>query len=114
MSNLEEEKSWNLKGEITKLSEELFREKFKILSASERKNLENKEFLSDYIKKIRSVSSSIEENIRNFGRRFEEIFTEFGLTDDMFYQKSRGIPGFIKSIVNGDIVLPNDNVKAYY
>ena len=114
MSNLEEEKSWNLKGEITILSEELFREKFKILSESERKNLENKEFLSYYIKRIRAVSSSMEENIRNFGRKFESIFTEFGLTEEMFYQKSRGIPGFVKSIVNGDIVLPNDNVKLIF
>jgi ATP-dependent helicase/nuclease subunit A len=33
MANLDDEKSWNLKGEILRLSEELFREKFKILSA---------------------------------------------------------------------------------
>jgi len=111
MSNLEEEKSWNLKGEITKLAEELFREKFKILSGSERDNLANKEFLSDYIIKIRSLSSSIEERINDFGRRFGEIYAGFRLTDDMFYQKSRGIPGFIKSFINGNIVLPNDNVR---
>jgi len=111
MSNLEDEKSWNLKGEITKLAQELFREKFKILSESERNNLENKEFLSGYIKKIRSLSSSIEERINDFGQRLKEIYSGFGLTDDMFYQKSRGVPGFIKSIVNGNIVLPNDNVR---
>ena len=56
MSNIDEEKSWNLKDGIIKLSEELFKEKFKILSAGERSNLENKEFLLDYIEKIRSLT----------------------------------------------------------
>ena len=32
MSNIDEDKSWNLKDGIIKLSEELFKEKFKILS----------------------------------------------------------------------------------
>ena len=45
MSNIEDEKSWNLKAGITKLAEELFKEKFKILSADERSHLANKEFL---------------------------------------------------------------------
>ena len=59
MSNIDDEKSWNLKEGIIKLSEELFKEKFKILSADERSNLENKEFLLGYIEKIKSVSSFI-------------------------------------------------------
>jgi ATP-dependent helicase/nuclease subunit A len=44
-SNIEEEKSWNLKKSITDLSEELFKEKFKILSFEERSKLEDKKFL---------------------------------------------------------------------
>ena len=55
MSNIEDEKSWNLKEGIVKLSEELFKEKFKILSSGERSNLQNKEFLLSYIKKVKSI-----------------------------------------------------------
>lgn len=111
MRNLEEEKSWNLKGEITKLSEELFREKFKILSESERKKLEDKSFLREYIDKIKNIISSIEKKTKDSGKELQDIYIRFGLTDDMFYQKSRGIPGFIRSLTDGKISIPNNNVK---
>ena len=51
MSNIDEEKSWNLKEGIIRLAEELFKEKFKILSAEERSKLEDKKFLLGYIDK---------------------------------------------------------------
>ena len=69
MTNIEEDKSWNLKDGILKLSEELFKEKFKILSAGERSNLENKEFLLEYIEKIRSLSGSFEKKLTDLGRQ---------------------------------------------
>src|SRR5450759_2636814 len=63
MSNIDEEKSWNLKDGIIKLAEELFKEKFKILSTDERSKLENKKFLLGYIEKIRSISRSFEKKL---------------------------------------------------
>ena len=54
---------------LLKLSEELFKEKFKILSAGERSNLENKEFLLGYIEKIRSLSDSFEKTLTELGRK---------------------------------------------
>ena len=71
MTNIEEDKSWNLKDGIIKLSEELFKEKFKILSAGERSNLENKEFLLEYIEKIRSLSASFEKKMTESGKSWQ-------------------------------------------
>lgn len=103
ISNLQEEKSWNLKEEIMKLSEELFRERFKILSGEERSNLQNKEFLIAYISKISVLSSSFERRMTQIGKECERIFTEFDLSDDMFYLKGRGIPAIIKTLAVGRI-----------
>ena len=111
LRNLEEEKTWNLKAEITKLAEELFREKFKILSETERGKLEDKSFLRNYIGNLRALISSIEKRIEDFGKELEDIYIRFQLTDDMFYSKSRGIPAFIKSLINGIILLPNNSVR---
>jgi len=111
MSNIDEEKSWNLKGGIIKLAEELFKEKFKILSAEERSNLENKGFLLDYIKKIKSVSSSFEKRLTGYGKRCDEIVQKFELSDDMFYRKGQGIPRFIRSLVSGIVIAPNSYVR---
>ena len=112
MANLDEEKSWNLKEEIMVLAEELFREKFKILSADERSKLEDKDYLMDYIKKIRSISFAFEQKMTGIGRECEKIFAKYGLTDDMFFQKSRGIPSVIKILSAGKIPDSIDKLRV--
>ena len=111
MSNIDDEKSWNLKDGIIKLAEELFKEKFKILSSGERSNLENKKFLLRYIEKIKSISSSFEKELQNYGKRADEIFSKFELSDDMFYRKGRGVPGFIRFMLYGVVKEPNSWVR---
>jgi ATP-dependent exoDNAse (exonuclease V) beta subunit len=111
MSNIDDEKSWNLKYGITKLADELFKEKFKILSENERSNLENKTFLLEYIEKIKSISSTFENKLTEYGKVAMMIYATFELTDDMFYRKGQGIPRFIKSIAGGNIIIPNSWVR---
>ncbi len=111
MSNIDDEKSWNLKEGIIKLAGELFKEKFKLLSIEEQSKLKDKKFLSDYIEKIRSVSQSFEKKLVDFGRKAEEIYTLYDLSDDLFYRKSQGIPGFIRTLVSGNIKEPNSYVR---
>ena len=110
-SNIEEEKSWNLKDAIISLAEELFKEKFKILSFEEQSKLEDKIFLLEYIKKIRLISHSFEKELIAFGGRASEIISEFELTDDLFYRKGQGIPSFVKSMVSGNMKGPNSYVR---
>ena len=109
--NIEDEKSWNLKEGIKNLGEELFKEKFKILSAGERSNLENKKFLLEYIEKIKAVSSSFEKQLYIYGKRAEEIFLKFELSDEMFYRKGQGVPRFISQLVSGSVTKPNNYVR---
>jgi ATP-dependent helicase/nuclease subunit A len=111
MSNIDDEKSWNLKAGIIRLAEELFKEKFKILSERERSKLADKEFLLSYIKKLRSVTQTFEVKLVDFGKRAEEIYTLHDLSEDLFYRKGQGIPGFIKSLISGNIKDPNSYVR---
>ncbi len=111
MSNIDEEKSWNLKAGIIRLAEELFKEKFKILSENDRSKLEDKEFLLEYIKKIRTVTHSFETKLVEFGKKADEIYTLYDLSEELFYRKGQGIPGLIKSLVSGNIRDPNSYVR---
>jgi len=111
MTNIEEDRNWNLKDGIVKLSEELFKEKFKILSSGERSMLQNKELLLGYIEKIRSLSNSFEKTLTEQGGRAAKIFSDCNLSDEMFYQKGRGVPGFIKSLASGSVKEPNNYVR---
>ncbi|MBK7132730.1 MAG: UvrD-helicase domain-containing protein [Bacteroidales bacterium] len=111
MSNIDDEKSWNLKNGITRLADELFKEKFKILSESERSNLENKQFLLDYIEKIKSVTASFEKKLTESGTLGLMIYSTFELTDDMFYRKGQGVPRLLKSFAAGNIIAPNSYIR---
>jgi ATP-dependent helicase/nuclease subunit A len=107
MSNIDDEKSWNFKDGIIKLAEELFKEKFKILSLEERSKLEDKNFLLGYIDTMKSISDSFEKKSLEFGKSADEIYIKYDLSVDMFYQKGKGIPGYIKSLISGTIKEPS-------
>ena len=113
-SNIEDEKGWNLKEEILKLAGELFKEKFKMLSSDERKVLADKEYLASYIDELRTMSSSFENRMISFGVKCLEIFSEYGLTDEMFYQKGKGVPSFIRALATGDMGGPNSYSRKIY
>lgn len=112
LSNIEDEKTWNLKKGIVKLAEELFKENYKILSAGERSNLEDKDFLLAYIAKVKLISLEFEKKMGEFGRLAMMIYSSFNLTDDMFFQKGKGVPKYIKSLAEGSISEPNGYVRG--
>jgi ATP-dependent helicase/nuclease subunit A len=111
MSNIEDEKSWNLKNAIIILAEELFKEKFKILSEDDRSNLENKKFLLDYIDRIKLISASFKKQLIDYGKRADEIYSKYELSEDMFYRKGQGVPRFIRMLVSGEVAGPNSYVR---
>lgn len=111
-SKLSEEKSWNPKNDILRLAEEIFRERFKMLSVEERSRLEDKKFLLDYIAGIRSIKEGFEETMFSAGEKCARLFSEYGLTDDMFYQKSKGVPGFVRALASGRLTEPKTYVRA--
>ena len=111
LKNIDDEKTWNIKTAILKLAEELFKEKYKILSADERSNLENKQFLTKYINTIKSLKSGFEKKLPELGAKADTIFSEYQLRDEMFYQKGRGIPGFIRDLLDGTVKKPNNYVR---
>jgi len=112
LNNIDEEKTWNLKSGIIKLAGELFKENYKILSADERSKLEDKDFLLAYIEKIKSVSLEFEKKMAEFGNLAMMIYSSFDLTDDMFFQKGKGVPKYIKSLAGGTVPEPNGYVRG--
>ncbi|MCU0409444.1 MAG: UvrD-helicase domain-containing protein, partial [Bacteroidales bacterium] len=112
LSNISAEKSWNLKNEISSLSRELFRENFRILSADQQDKLSDKEFLAAYIKKLRDLSAGFEAELRTKALKASAMIENFGLTDEMFYQKGRGVASFVRSHASGTVREPNQYVRA--
>lgn len=113
ISNIDNEKSWNLRGGITHLSGEIFKEKFKILSKEEMPKLRDKEYLTGYITKMKCISSSFEKFMKESGQKAMVAFASYQLSDDMFFRKGQGIPGFVKMLAAGEIPERiNDTVRS--
>ncbi len=111
-ANIEEGKTWDLRKGIIGLAGELFNEKFKLLAPEEKQKLQDKEFLKSYIKEMRSVISSFDMDMKELGLKCLGILDLYNLSDDMFYQKGKGVPGLIRSVAKGEIKYPNSYVRA--
>ena len=111
-SRLNDDKSWNPREVILKLSHELFRERYKILSEQDKTKFEDKKFLLNYIEKLKAIRSRFEEKLRSAGAECERIFALYGLTDDMFFHKGQGVPGFVHALSAGGTKGPNSYVRA--
>jgi ATP-dependent helicase/nuclease subunit A len=110
-ANIDEGKSWDLRKNIIGLASELFNEKFRLLSHDEKERLEDKEFLTAYIHEMRSISSVFIGKMKELGEICLHIFNRFNLSDEMFYQRGKGIPGFIRALADGRINNPNSYVR---
>lgn len=110
-ANIEDEKTWDIRKNIIDLSNELFSEKFRLISKEGKSKIRDKVFLASYIREMRSLLSGFEENMKKSGEVCLTFFSKFQLTDDMFYQRGRGVPGFIRSIACGNIKEPNKYVR---
>ncbi len=110
-ANIEDEKSWDLKKSILDLSQELFREQFRLLTAEEKSRIQDKDFLISYIREMRAVSSGFKKKMEALGEKCLSIFNKLSLTDEMFYRKSQGVPGYIRSLAGGILKAPNSYVR---
>jgi ATP-dependent exoDNAse (exonuclease V) beta subunit len=111
-ANIEEGKTWDLRKSITVLAGELFNEKFKLLSQDEKQKLQDKELLKSYIKEMRSIKSSFSTVLKEKGLKSLNIIDLYNLSDDMFFQKGKGVASYIRSVSKGEIRLPNSYVRA--
>ena len=95
---LEEGKNWKIKGEIISLSEELFKEKYKLLPVSEKDKLRDRKLLADYIKELKSIRSDFFSCLHRSSSEILLLIDKYGVTDDMFFQGRKGIPSFLRKI----------------
>ncbi|MGB8490454.1 MAG: UvrD-helicase domain-containing protein, partial [Bacteroidales bacterium] len=111
-ASIEDEKGWDLRKSIYNLSQELFKEKFKLLSQKARTELQDKEFLASYIRDLRAIARDFSDKLKELGKKCLSIYSASGLSDDMFFHKSSGVPGFIRSLAEGVFRPPNSYVQA--
>lgn len=111
-ATIEDGKSWDIKRSIRGLSGELFNEKFRLLPEEAKKKTGDKELLVSYINELKALRSGFLKTMKELGSECRAYFDTFGLTDDMFFQKTKGVPGFVRAALGGAPRQPNSYVRA--
>jgi ATP-dependent helicase/nuclease subunit A len=99
---IENGKSWNLKNDILKLAEEIFKEKFKLLTEQEREKLKDREYLLNYVSELKILRSDFAKELIGYADRCTQMLDKHNVADNMFLRGNNGgVPSFIKAMREG-------------
>ncbi len=101
---------WNLKNDILRFSQELFRERFRESSAELISQLKDRESINRYESRLFKYKQWFENHLKDLGEGAIRIINDAGLTPDDFYNKDRGPAGFLLKISKGIMKEPGDSV----
>lgn len=101
--------TWNIKKDIQNLSEEIFKESYKVFSDEIQKDIADKTILSDYKNMLLSIIRSFEKQSKDVAQKALNIIERYGLSIEDFKGKSRSpFSAFIK-LAQGEINSPNSS-----
>lgn len=100
--NIEEDKSWNVIGQVKKFGKTIFREYYKTHSEELNARIAEKGFFPKYVKELEALRAQAKKTMNDLGDQFFEIIEKHGLTPDSFANKTRGIPSYFKKLQGND------------
>lgn len=76
---IENNKGWNIKKDVQELAAEIFNEKYKSLSLSDKEKIHDKKHLAEYRKTLQKIVRSFEDALREIGTKGANLMRHFGL-----------------------------------
>ena len=99
--NIDDDKNWNVIGQIKKFGENIFREFYKTNSRQLNERLLEKGFFNDYTAKLRRIRNDAETEMQNEAEAFFSALSSSGFDiQDLSYGKS-GPAGYFLKMKNG-------------
>ncbi len=102
-SNIEENKSWNVIGQIKSFGETIFQDQYKTDSKQLNPIVSEQDFFDNYINKLRQIRDNAKAVMVKYADDFERIVAEAGLTPQSFNGKSKGICSYFKKLKSEDL-----------
>jgi len=96
-------KSWNIRNDIIRLSDQLFKEELNLKFDKISEKLIDKNFLEEYISQLYSIVNSFETNVRTLGQQAMNLIRQNGFTVDDFKYKKSGVAGCFENLERGII-----------
>ncbi len=101
MDNINDDKSWNVIGQIKQFGKTIFRDFYKKESKELNQTLSEKNFFDHYQKVLRQMRTETMERIQQLGQEFFDILSEEGLKSSDLSGKERGISSFFNKLRSG-------------
>jgi len=97
-SKTRENKNWDFKNNIKKLAEELFKERFQELYASDTQKFDKSE-LSDYLKELYKIKNNFETQMSAFAEQYKTVIENAGIDSEAYGRNFKTISNhFLKKI----------------
>ncbi|MBN1598769.1 MAG: UvrD-helicase domain-containing protein [Bacteroidales bacterium] len=103
-------KTWDIRYDLLRLGEEVFKEEFTSASAEIYKAVSDKKQLDHYRNNLHAIIKNVEKKIIMVGEKAVNIITENGLDDSDFFYKGKGVSAFFRKLSAGIFELPNSYV----
>lgn len=115
-SNISENKSWNVIGQIKKFGKAIFRDFYKTVSSDVNAIVSNKNAFDNYVKALRVMRNDATKRMAKYAEIFEAETERAGLTPDSYANKNRGIASYFNKLKNtdfGDSKINKNTIKKY-
>ena len=100
--NIEDDKSWNVIGQIKNFGRTIFRDYYKRESDNLKEKLNEPDFFKDYTSAIQHIKKNARERMTQYAETFFDTLAENGLTPDSLSNKQRGIASYFNKLKGTD------------
>ena len=100
--NMDEDKSWNVIGQIKRFGKTIFRDFYKAESEALKERVDDGRFFPSYVRQLESIRRSAKERMNGYADRFFRTVSAHGLTPDSFAGKGKGIGSYFRKLSEAD------------
>lgn len=100
--NIEDDKSWNVIGQIKDFGRTIFRDYYKCESDNLKERFKTPDFFKDYTTAIQNIKKNARDRMTQYAETFFDTLAENGLTPDSLSNKQRGIASYFKKLKGTD------------
>lgn len=112
--NIDEDKGWNVIGQIKKFGENIFLDAYKAHHDEFEKVYENPKFFTTFVQEVKNIKEKVLNDIKKAGEQFFDEIERNGLDVSDFNRKQQGVWGYFDRMRCGKFSEkdPNSYVKA--
>ncbi len=100
--NIEDDKPWNVIGQIKRFGQTIFRDYYKSSSEELNAKLQEEGFFSRYAKKLRNIRTEAVEQMAGYADQFEHLLQTGGLAPESLKGGTRGIASYFNKLRGKD------------